>query len=80
MPDSILLKEKGLSDDEYAEIKKHTVVGVDILQPVSYFKNILPIIKYHHERYDGTGYPEGLKVKKSLIWRALLLWLIVLMP
>lgn len=64
VPDSILLKEKGLSDDEYAEIKKHTVVGVDILQPVSYFKNILPIIKYHHERYDGTGYPEGLKGEK----------------
>ena len=64
VPDSILLKENGLNDNEYAEIKKHTVVGADILQPVSYFKNILPIIKYHHEKYDGTGYPEGLKGEK----------------
>ncbi|MBO4293169.1 MAG: HD-GYP domain-containing protein [Clostridia bacterium] len=64
VPDSILLKENGLNDNEYAEIKKHTVVGADMLQPVSYFKNILPIIKYHHEKYDGTGYPEGLKGEK----------------
>ncbi len=64
VPDSILMKEKGLNDSEFAEIKKHTIVGAEMLEPVSYFKNILPIIKYHHERYDGTGYPEGLKGEK----------------
>lgn len=64
VPDSILLKEDKLTDDEYSKIKKHTVVGAEMLEPVSYFKNVLPIIKYHHERYDGTGYPEGLKGEK----------------
>ena len=61
VPDSILLKEKGLTESEFAEIKKHPLVGAEMLAPVSYFNNIMPIIKYHHERYDGTGYPAGLK-------------------
>ncbi|MBO6233272.1 MAG: HD-GYP domain-containing protein [Clostridia bacterium] len=64
VPDNILLKDEKLTNDEYLEIKKHTLVGADMLKPVSYFKNILPIIKYHHEKYDGTGYPEGLKGEK----------------
>ena len=61
IPDSILLKNGKLSDDEYLEIKKHPTIGAHILSTASIFQSILPIVKYHHERYDGKGYPEGLK-------------------
>jgi len=59
--DSILLKPDKLTDDEYAEIKKHPTIGADILSNASIFSNIIPIVKYHHERYDGFGYPSKLK-------------------
>ena len=61
VPDSILLKEGKLSDDEYSEIKNHPTIGAHILSTASIFQDILPIVKYHHEKYDGTGYPERLK-------------------
>ena len=57
----ILFKDSKLSDDEYYEMKKHTFIGSDILSKSNTFKDIIPIVKYHHERYDGKGYPEGLK-------------------
>ena len=60
IPDTILLKNGKLTDEEYAEIKKHPQIGVDILGDSDMFKNIIPFVKYHHERYDGRGYPEGL--------------------
>ncbi len=60
IPDTILLKNGKLTDEEYAEIKKHPQIGVDILGDSDMFKNIIPFVKYHHERYDGKGYPEGL--------------------
>lgn len=61
MPDSILQKKGSLSNDEYSEIKNHPSIGVHILSSASIFQDILPIVKYHHERYDGKGYPEQLK-------------------
>ena len=61
IPDSILLKDSKLTDEEYAEIKKHPTIGAHILSNASIFKDMIPIVKYHHERYDGFGYPEGLK-------------------
>ena len=61
IPDSILLKTDKLSDDEYSEIKNHPSIGAHILGAASIFKNIIPIVKYHHERFDGRGYPSGLK-------------------
>ncbi|MBQ7667839.1 MAG: HD domain-containing response regulator [Clostridia bacterium] len=59
--DDILLKNAKLDDAEYAEIKKHPVKGANILSAMSMFKDVVPLVKYHHERYDGRGYPEGLK-------------------
>ena len=58
---NILQKNGKLSDDEYSEIKNHPTIGAHILSTASIFKDILPIVKYHHERYDGRGYPEMLK-------------------
>jgi len=58
--DEILTKNSGLQNWEYEEIKKHPEKGVRILAAVSMFNDILPIVLYHHERFDGMGYPEGL--------------------
>jgi putative nucleotidyltransferase with HDIG domain len=59
--DKILKKSGRLDYEEYNEIKKHTVRGALILSAVSMFADIVPLVKHHHERYDGTGYPDGLK-------------------
>lgn len=59
--DDILLKNARLSDEEYAEIKKHPLKGANILSAMSMFKEAVPLVKYHHERFDGRGYPCGLK-------------------
>ncbi|MFO7635709.1 MAG: HD domain-containing response regulator [Clostridia bacterium] len=59
--DDLLAKKEKLTYLEYEEIKKHPVRGAHILSAVSMFKEIVPIIKFHHERLDGTGYPDGLK-------------------
>lgn len=61
VPDSILLKESKLTDDEYSEIKNHPSIGAHILSTASIFNDIIPIVKHHHEKYDGTGYPGRLK-------------------
>ena len=60
VPDNILQKSGKLSEDEYSEIKNHPTIGAHILSTASIFQDILPIVKYHHERYDGKGYPERL--------------------
>lgn len=61
VPDSILLKESKLTDDEYFEIKNHPSIGAHILSTASIFKDVIPIVKHHHERYDGHGYPSQLQ-------------------
>ncbi len=61
VPDSILQKDDKLSDDEYSEIKNHPTIGAHILSTASIFQDIIPIVKHHHERYDGRGYPSQLK-------------------
>ena len=58
IPDSILLKTSKLTDDEYSEIKNHPAIGKHILSNAKIFENIVPIVFHHHEKYDGTGYPE----------------------
>ena len=57
IPDSILLKESKLSDDEYSQIKNHPSIGEHMLGDTSIFRDIIPIVKRHHERFDGKGYP-----------------------
>lgn len=59
--DAILLKPGRLTEEEYAEIKKHPVIGKKILEPVNCLADKIPLIYHHHERIDGQGYPEGLK-------------------
>ena len=61
IPDSILLKEAKLTDDEYSEIKNHPSIGAHILCNAEVFQDIIPIVKQHHEKFDGTGYPGKLK-------------------
>ena len=61
IPDSILLKPGKLTVDEYSEIKNHPAIGVHILSNAEIFKDIIPIVKHHHERFDGQGYPSKLK-------------------
>lgn len=59
--DDILLKTDRLDEKEFIEIKKHPLKGARILSAVSMFKEVVPIVKCHHEKVDGTGYPEGLR-------------------
>lgn len=59
--DNVLKKEAKLTNEEYDEIQTHTSLGVDILTKNKVFKEIIPIVEYHHEKYDGNGYPFKLK-------------------
>ncbi len=61
VPDAILLKPGPLSADEIAMMQKHPVVGERICAPLRTFRLVLPIIRHHHERHDGSGYPDGLR-------------------
>jgi putative nucleotidyltransferase with HDIG domain len=60
VPDAILLKNGPLTSDEYAQIKQHPAAGEKVLSTYSPFNEMLPIIRGHHERIDGSGYPDGL--------------------
>lgn len=64
IPDSILRKPDKLTNEEYEIIKKHPIIGYNILSSIEGLEKILDGIKYHHERFDGKGYPEGLKGKE----------------
>jgi len=59
--DTLLNKPSTLSREEYEVIKKHPVIGKKIIEKVEFLKEGLPLIYHHHERYDGKGYPDGLK-------------------
>ncbi|HTY45614.1 MAG TPA: HD domain-containing phosphohydrolase [Patescibacteria group bacterium] len=59
--EAILNKEGVLSDEERARIREHPLIGVAILKPINELEDSILGIKYHHERHDGSGYPEGLK-------------------
>jgi putative two-component system response regulator len=60
VPDSILLKEGPLSDDEWNVVREHPVTGEHICRPIRSFASVLPIIRHHHEKFNGSGYPDGL--------------------
>lgn len=59
--DHILKKAGRLTDDEYETIKTHAALGATIMEPIPQMKPILPGLRHHHERCDGSGYPDGLK-------------------
>jgi response regulator RpfG family c-di-GMP phosphodiesterase/signal transduction histidine kinase len=61
IPERILHKKTPLTDEEYALIRQHPVIGENILKPVIELQQIARIVRFHHERYDGRGYPDGLK-------------------
>ena len=60
IPDSIILKPTSLSPDEWKLMREHPVVGERICAPLKSFRSVLPIIRHHHEKFDGSGYPNGL--------------------
>lgn len=61
VPDRILLKETSLEADEWIQMKRHPVFAYEMLQPIKYLHQALDIPYCHHEKWDGTGYPRGLK-------------------
>ena len=61
VPDSILRKPGPLADAEYDVIKQHTVVGDTLLGSLQSMRRVRPVVRHHHERLDGTGYPDGLR-------------------
>lgn len=61
IPDAVLLKPGKLDEGEYWLMRQHPVAGDDILRRLAIYKDSLGVVRHHHERYDGTGYPDGLK-------------------
>ena len=61
VPDAILLKPGRLTPDEWKLIQEHPAVGERICAPLKSFRAVLPIIRHHHEKFDGSGYPDGLR-------------------
>ncbi|MZP29198.1 HD domain-containing protein [Heliobacterium undosum] len=59
--ESILQKPGPLSADEFAEMKSHSAMGAELLRPIGLFRKVADIVHYHHERFDGKGYPLGLR-------------------
>ena len=68
IPDAILQKNAALTPDEYSEIKNHPSIGAHILSNASIFKDIVPIVKNHHERYDGTRLPWEAKRRRNSVF------------
>jgi putative nucleotidyltransferase with HDIG domain len=60
IPDEILNKPGPLNEEEWVIMKEHPVIGAEIVAPIKYLKPVSPIIRSHHEKFDGSGYPQGL--------------------
>ena len=65
--EKIISKKSDLSNTEFTSVKQHVEMGEKILQPITYLRHILPIIRGHHEHFDGSGYPEGKKGREILL-------------
>ena len=62
IPESVLKKTAGLNDEEWVIMKQHPTIGAEkVLKPNPMLHDLIPIVKYHHEQWNGKGYPEGLK-------------------
>jgi len=68
VPEEILLKDGKLTKEEFAIMRKHPVIARDLLSSLELLSDLLPAIAHHHERWDGTGYPHGLKGEQSPLW------------
>ncbi|MCX7593013.1 MAG: two-component system response regulator [Fischerella sp.] len=61
IPDAVLLKKEKLTPEEWEIMRQHVLIGERICQPLRSMWGVIPIIRHHHERWDGSGYPDGLK-------------------
>ncbi|MGW8250361.1 MAG: HD domain-containing phosphohydrolase [Anaerolineales bacterium] len=59
--EAMLFKSKPLDREDWFEIKRHPVAGADMIKDVPYLARAVPVVRHHHERWDGSGYPDGLK-------------------
>lgn len=73
VPDSVLLKPSRLTDEEFLEMKLHPSKSFEILQDFPIFNKMAINAKYHHERYDGRGYPDGLKSENIPLFSRIIL-------
>ncbi len=64
VPDHILWKPGPLTDDEWAVIRQHPVIGESILLPVERMRRVMQLVRFHQERWDGKGYPDGLRTQQ----------------
>lgn len=67
LPDHILKKPAALSAEEYETVKLHPVLGARILASISELSSVVPVVRHHHERFDGGGYPDGLRGEDTLL-------------
>lgn len=66
--DAVLRKEGPLNDAEWLQMKMHPVIGFDILNKIDCFSEIAEIVRHHHERWDGKGYPDGAGWSCNSFW------------
>src|SRR5438046_9388861 len=59
--EAVVNKEGPLTADEFEHVKQHVIIGAQILAPLVHLGHIVSMVKSHHERYDGSGYPDGLR-------------------
>ncbi|MFO0844720.1 MAG: response regulator [Gemmataceae bacterium] len=68
LPDAILNKPGSLTDAEFEAVRRHPVQGAHIVEPLASVREAVPLIRWHHERLDGTGYPDGCAATRSRWW------------
>lgn len=59
--DTVLNKAGRLTDEEFKLVQTHAIIGEDVVRPIGFLRDVSQVIRHHHERYDGRGYPDGLK-------------------
>jgi len=65
--DNVLLKVSSLTSEEWEQVRKHPVIGAQILEPLTFLHGVVDLVRQHHEHYDGSGYPEGRKGNDILL-------------
>jgi putative two-component system response regulator len=68
IPEDILCKSARLTEEEFAVMRTHPVIARDLLSSLELLTDLLPAILHHHERWDGKGYPDGLKGSETPLW------------
>lgn len=67
IPDDVLLKRGPLDEDEFAVMKSHAALGENVLSKITHLADVAPVVGQHHERFDGSGYPRGLRADRILL-------------